>query len=91
MAASQMVVPTFDELMWPALKALKAMGGSGSSGETPAELQTGKDALPASLRQMEPSALERLAQRRLGEAGFMATDGVYFDLRARANRLDNSV
>ena len=26
-------VPTFDELMWPALKALKAMGGSGTNEE----------------------------------------------------------
>lgn len=26
-------IPTFDELMWPALKALKAMGGSGANEE----------------------------------------------------------
>src|SRR5690349_19912713 len=28
-----MSVPTFDALMWPALKALKAMGGSGTNEE----------------------------------------------------------
>ena len=28
-----MTAPTFDELMWPALQALKAMGGSGTNGE----------------------------------------------------------
>jgi restriction system protein len=26
-------VPTFDELMWPALRALEAMGGSGTNEE----------------------------------------------------------
>lgn len=26
-------LPTFDELLWPALKALKAMGGSGTNEE----------------------------------------------------------
>ena len=30
---SMTTVPTFDELMWPALKALKAMGGSGTNEE----------------------------------------------------------
>ena len=25
--------PTFDQLMWPALRALKAMGGSGTNSE----------------------------------------------------------
>jgi restriction system protein len=42
-------VPTFDELMWPALRALKSMGGSGINeellanivvlGKIPAEIQ----------------------------------------------------
>jgi restriction system protein len=31
--AAPLRVPTYDELMWPALKALKAMGGSGSNEE----------------------------------------------------------
>jgi restriction system protein len=31
-------VPTYDELMWPALKALKAMGGSGSNEELLAKI-----------------------------------------------------
>lgn len=172
MAAPQVIVPTFDELMWPALKALKAMGGSGSNdellakiieienvssdvaafihtddrqtklgynlawaktylkragaienssrgvwsltdrgehmteqdveavpstvrrqdyetrrqgnahpedsrppdAETPTELQSWKDELLASLRQIEPSAFERLAQRLLREAGFVKVE-----------------
>lgn len=173
MAREQVVVPTFDELMWPALKALKAMGGSASNDELlakvielenissevasfihtdnrqtklgynlawaktylkrasaienssrgvwsltdhgehmskqdveavpatvrrrdyenrrqdsahpengnapaeteePAELQSWKDALLASLRQMHPSAFERLAQRLLREAGFVKVE-----------------
>lgn len=31
-------VPTYDELMWPALKALKAMGGSTSNEELLAKI-----------------------------------------------------
>jgi restriction system protein len=31
-------VPTYDELMWPALKALKAMGGSASNEELLAKI-----------------------------------------------------
>jgi restriction system protein len=34
MAAGEVLrVPTYDELMWPALEALKAMGGSASNEE----------------------------------------------------------
>jgi restriction system protein len=172
MAAPQVVVPTFDELMWPALKALRLMGGSASNDEllakiieiekvpgdvasfihtdnrqtklgynlawaktylkragaienssrgvwsltdrgehmteqdvetvpatvrrqdyetrrqgnthpedstpqdvdAPTELQSWRDTLLASLRQMEPNAFERLAQRLLREAGFVKVE-----------------
>jgi restriction system protein len=33
MVASPPTVPTFDALLWPTLKALKAMGGSASNDE----------------------------------------------------------
>lgn len=172
MSRVQTVVPSFDRLMWPCLKALKAMGGSASNDEllakvielekvpedvasfihtdnrqtklgynlawaktylkragaienstrgvwsitdvgermtekdvdgvpalvrrqdydsrrsepsteeaddaadeqAPAELQSWRDALLAQLRQMDPSAFERLAQRLLREAGFIKVE-----------------
>lgn len=172
MSRVQTVVPNFDRLMWPCLKALKAMGGSASNDEllakvielekvpedvasfihtdnrqtklgynlawaktylkragaienstrgvwsitdvgermtekdvdgvpslvrrqnydsrrsgpsteeaddaadeqAPAELQSWRDALLAQLRQMDPSAFERLAQRLLREAGFIKVE-----------------
>lgn len=172
MTRVQTVVPSFDRLMWPCLKALKAMGGSASNDEllakvielekvpenvasfihtdnrqtklgynlawaktylkragaienstrgvwsitdvgermtekdvdgvpslvrrqdydsrrsepsteeaddaadeqAPAELQSWRDALLAQLRQMDPSAFERLAQRLLREAGFIKVE-----------------
>jgi restriction system protein len=37
-AEVQPAVPTFDELMWPAIKALKAMGGSASNEELLAKI-----------------------------------------------------
>ena len=172
MSRVQVVVPTFDRLMWPCLKALKAMGGSASNDEllakvielekvpedvtsfihtdnrqtklgynlawaktylkragaienstrgvwsitdvgermteadvdgvpslvrrqdydsrhsepstdeadngadeqAPTELQSWRDALLVQLRQMDPSAFERLAQRLLREAGFIKVE-----------------
>lgn len=172
MSRVQTVVPTFDRLMWPCLKALKAMGGSASNDEllakvieleaisedvlsfihtdnrqtklgynlawaktylkragaienstrgvwsitdvgermnekdvdavpslvrrqdydsrrsepstqeaedaadeqAPTELQSWRDALLSQLRQMDPSAFERLAQRLLREAGFIKVE-----------------
>lgn len=172
MSRVQTVVPTFDRLMWPCLKALKAMGGSASNDEllakvielekvpedvasfihtdnrqtklgynlawaktylkragaiensnrgvwsitdvgermterdvegvpalvrrqdydsrrskpttqdaddaddeqAPAELQSWRDALLGQLRQMDPTAFERLAQRLLREAGFIKVE-----------------
>lgn len=38
MSRVQTVVPTFDRLMWPCLKALKAMGGSASNDELLAQV-----------------------------------------------------
>lgn len=168
MSRAQIVVPTFDRLMWPCLKALKAMGGSASNDEllakvielekvpedvasfihtdnrqtklgynlawaktylkrvgaienstrgvwsvtdvgerlteaelegvpsqvrrlrrsdpppeevedatdeqSPTELQSWRDVLLAQLRQMDPSAFERLTQRLLREAGFIKVE-----------------
>lgn len=172
MSRVQTVVPTFDRLMWPCLRALKAMGGSASNDEllatiielenvpeevasfihtdnrqtklgynlawaktylkragaiensnrgvwsitdvgermterdvegvpalvrrqdydsrrskpttqdaddaddeqAPAELQSWRDALIGQLRQMDPTAFERLAQRLLREAGFIKVE-----------------
>jgi len=42
--------------------------------EAPTELQSWKDILLASLRKMDPSAFERLAQRLLREAGFVKVE-----------------
>lgn len=165
MSRGQIEVPTFDQLMWPCLKALKAMGGSASNDEllakvieieqisedvasfihtdnrqtkvgynlawaktylkrdgaiensargvwsitdigeqmdealvagiparvrqarrnevvaqestddqAPAELQSWRDTLLIKLREMDPSAFERLAQRLLREAGFIKVE-----------------
>jgi len=42
--------------------------------DAPTELQSWRDTLLASLRQMEPNAFERLAQRLLREAGFVKVE-----------------
>jgi hypothetical protein len=40
------IVPTFDELMLPALRALKAMGGSGTNEELLAKMMAARSISP---------------------------------------------
>jgi restriction system protein len=49
MAAEALKVPPYDELMWPALKALKAMGGSASNEELLAKI-IGLEKIPESIQ-----------------------------------------
>lgn len=52
-----------------------AQGADDSAGEqTPVELQSWRDSLLSQLRQMDPGAFERLAQRLLREAGFIKVE-----------------
>src|SRR5260221_576432 len=57
------ILPTFDELFKPVIKALALLGGSGSIEE-----------IINILYNISPSAFERLAQRILRESGFFQVE-----------------